>query len=252
MPSLMPDQSTFRASLLDASKPIPDGLIDGAGNSAGRRYDVYRNNVAVSLTEALQTSFPVLRKLIGPQNFDALAGVYLRAHPPLNPLIMHYGAEMSAFLEGFEPLAHIGYLPDVARLEQAMRESYHAADTPPLNPNAFAEIAPEDLPNARLSFAAAVRLIPSNWPLFAIWRYNSEDGAPKPENQAQPVLITRAEFDPIPHPMDPASFACAAQLNQGQPIGTAIETASELDPNFDFTALLTVLLSHNALAAVTL
>ena len=58
-------QESFTEALLTPEHPVPDGLIDPAGRPAGKRFDVYRNNVAVSLTGALETAFPVIRKLVG-------------------------------------------------------------------------------------------------------------------------------------------------------------------------------------------
>ena len=243
-------QSTFRAALLDASQPVPEGLIDASAAPAGKRFSVYRNNVAVSLTEALQAGFPILRKLLGAENFDRLAGLFLRAHPPSSPLMMHYGTEMPAFLQGFEPLKHLGYLPDVARLEIAMRASYHAADATPLDPTALGRLPPERLMQSRLHLAPAVRLLTSDWPLFDLWAFNTQDGAPKPRAIAQDVLIVRPEFDPAPHALTKAQGAWITAIGADRTLAEAQDQAARIDPDFDLTPLLSLLISSGALTAL--
>lgn len=244
-------QSQFRAALLDPNAPSPDGLHDAQGHRAGKRFDVYRNNVTVALIEALQTGFPVVQKLLGTQNFDQLAQVFVRAHPPQSPLIMHYGAALPAFLDGFAPLAHIGYLSDVARLELALRRSYHAADPAAFDPSQLGASAPEVLMASTLTIAAPVELIPSRWPLVDIWHFNTVEGADKPRATPQSALITRAEFDPEPHAVGEAEAAWLAQIMSGATLAQAQETASKTDPNFDLTTVLSLLLQHNAIAGFT-
>ncbi|MEM6759906.1 MAG: DNA-binding domain-containing protein [Pseudomonadota bacterium] len=248
----MPTQQEFRAALLDPGHAVPDGLIDGAGAPTVKRFNVYRNNVTVALIEALRAAFPVLRKLLGDANFDQLAPLYARAHPPTSPLMMHYGAEMPAFLAELAPLAHIPYLADVARLELALRRSYHAADAPALPANKLAEVPPDALMHATLHLAPAVQMIPSQWPLYDIWRYNTVDGAPKPQAVAQPVLITRAEFDPTPHALTAAQAAWIAATIDGAALHAAQEAAAAIDAEFDLTPLLGLLLAQGALTDITL
>lgn len=246
----MTRQSDFRAALLDAAAPVPEGLLNPAAKSAGRRYDVYRNNVTVSLIEALTTAFPLVVKLIGSGTFTRMATIFVRAHPPRSPLMMHYGAELPAFLTGFEPLAHIRYLPDAARFDLAMRQSYHAADSVPLTAATLAAIPQEALGDTRFAMAPATILIPSRWPLHDIWRYNFEADADKPRAISQNILVTRPEFDPAPHPLGPAEYAWFTALKGGHTLADALDAALAVDPAFDMGATLSLALSTAALTAL--
>lgn len=244
-------QTQFRAALLDPGLPTPAGLTDGRGNPTDKRFAVYRNNVTVALVDALKSSFPVLRKLLGDANFDQLAPLFVRAHSPTSPLMMYYGTAMPGFLEGFAPLQHIGYLPDMARLELAIRQSYHAADAAPMEATHLGRLAPDALMASTLTLAPAVQILWSDWPLFDIWRYNMVEGAPKPQAVAQSVLITRRAFDPEPHPLDPAQVAWLAAIQNGETIEQAMDAAQAISTDFDLSPLLTVLLQNGALTRLT-
>ncbi len=247
----MTGQSAFHHALLDPAEPVPAGLLDGHGGLAGRRYAVYRNNVAASLTDALRTGFPVIRKLLGDANFDRLAGLYLRAHPPRSPLMMHYGGNLPDFLTSFAPLRHIGYLADVARLELALRRSYHAADARPFDPGRLEEFSGEDLARARIEVAPSLEMVRSRWPLYDIWRFNTLDGAPKPQAIPQSVLITRREFDPEPHPLTLAQAVCLEALFAGKPMAEAVAAGEAEAEDFDLEALLTLLISNYGITDLT-
>ena len=243
------DQTTFRTALLDAAQDVPVGLSDGVGNPAGRRFSVYRNNVAASLTEALEESFPAIVKLIGEENFKKLAGLFLRRHPPETPMMMHYGAAFPEFLEGFEPLSHVGYLPDVARLEQARRRAYHAADGDPADASVLATLPPEALLQTRFALAPAVELFASRWPIHAIWVFNMEDG-PKPQPGGQTVLITRPGYDPEMTMVSPGTAAFIAALQGGAPLSDANDAALAPEPDFDLSQALSLLLDAQAITSI--
>lgn len=237
-------QAQFRAALLDATAPVPDGLLDGAGAPAGRRYSVYRNNVAVSLIEAMKLAFPTVRVLLGHQNFDTLVPMFVRAHPPVSPLMMHYGVDFPAFLEGFPQLSHLGYLGDVARLDLAMRQSYHAADARPFDATVL-QRPPEELSQLMLPLAPATRLLRSRWPVYDLWCRASDPSAPEPQPVAQAVMITRPEFDPNVAllPTGAATWLTALATH---PLGAAVEAATAAAPEFDFATSLTLALQSNA------
>ncbi|WP_166416563.1 HvfC/BufC N-terminal domain-containing protein [Cochlodiniinecator piscidefendens] len=243
-------QSEFRAAIFDANLPIPEGLTDPDGRPAGKRFSVYRNNVAVSLTEALIAAFPIIHKLLGDAFFRALAGVFLRQYPPTSPLMMFYGTEMPDFLKTFEPVKHLGYLPDIARIELARRHSYHAKDSMPIAPEALQNLPPERLMAARFSLSEAVYVVTSDWPIHAIWRMNTVENAPKPAMQPEAILVTRPELDPVVTGVSLGAARFVTALKGGQTFAEAFEAATTAEAGFDLTPLLGVLITGAAIIQI--
>ncbi|WP_406648697.1 DNA-binding domain-containing protein [Aliisedimentitalea scapharcae] len=244
-------QNLFASALLDASAAIPDGLSDADARPAGRRFNVYRNNVVVSLTQALHTAFPATASLLGKANMDGLSGQYLRQTPPSSPLLMFYGDRFPDFLASVPQLAKMGYLPDLARMELALRRAYHAADADPIAAQTLATLGPEELMATRLSLAPAVHVLPSRWPIHDIWRLGTEPDAPKPRATAQDILITRPEFDPLATVLPPGGASWIKAILGGHSIGEAHEQATENQPDFDLGATLTLMLQGNAIISLT-
>ena len=67
-------QAAFAAALVDPGLPAPQGLRRQVRLPQSRRFDVYRNNMMVSLIKALESAFPAVRRLVG-SDFEGL-------HPP--------------------------------------------------------------------------------------------------------------------------------------------------------------------------
>ncbi|OSQ47847.1 HvfC/BufC N-terminal domain-containing protein [Marivita geojedonensis] len=242
----MTDQTAFHSGLLNPAAPVPDGLTDAQARPAGWRYGVYRNNVTVSLREALAEGFPSLVGLIGRENFDHVARAYLRQSPPTSPLMMHYGAGLPEFVASLDQLKHLPYLADVARIDVAMRQSYHAADSTGIDATALQTPDEEALLATRFDFAPSMILLRSQWPIGTIWRYTLR-GGDKPSGQAEDVLILRAEYDPKPFVLGPGAGDVMQALQNGASFGTAIDQGGEA---FDLAALLNLLLSQQAITGL--
>ncbi|EBA12695.1 HvfC/BufC N-terminal domain-containing protein [Roseobacter sp. CCS2] len=240
-------QSAFKAAVLDPAATVPTGIVNPDGAAASKRFDVYRNNVAVSLSDALESAFPVVRKLVGDEFFRAMAGVYLRKHPPKTPLMMFYGDAMPQFLRRFEPTKSIGYLPAIARIELAMRHAYHAKDVAPADAQALTTLASDALMSTKLSIAPATQTVTSDFPIHAIYLANTQADAPKPVMQPQAVVITRAGFDPQIHLVNAAAATCIEALKKGQSLGQAIATA---DDTLDLGTVLGLLLAQGAVTEI--
>jgi hypothetical protein len=207
------------------------------------RFAIHRNNVTQNLIAALEAGFPVTRRLLGEAFFAATALTFLRRHPPRSPLLMLYGADFPDFLRRFQPAQPFPYLPDVAALEQALRESYHAADAPPIATETLALITEAH----RLTLAPSLRLVRSDWPIWSIWTTKGE--VPLPATQGTDVVILRPGFDPQPHPLPPGGGRFLAALLAGQTLRQALSAAPS---DFDLTAVLTLLLRGDGLVSLTL
>lgn len=185
----MSDFSEFAAALTAPDLPRPETLIDAAGRPATTRYDIYRNNVTVGLTDALAANFPVVRDLVGPEFFSAMAREFLRQNPPRLQIIAFYGDDLAAWLAAFPPVAGLPYLPGVARLEALRRHATHAADATPLDASQLAEIPPERVGTLRLHPHPSARWMSDPQPVLAIW--NRHNGQPAAKDQAGEILLCR-------------------------------------------------------------
>jgi len=162
------DQASFVEALLNPTLPPPCGFHP-------RRFSVYRNNVMFALIEALGERFPVCRRLVGDECFDATAALFARASPPRSPVMQEYGEGFPEFLEALPPLADFAYLGDVGRFELALGRAYHAPDATPLAPTALAKLSPETLDRCVLMLHPSVELMASSHPVLSIWRAHQDD-----------------------------------------------------------------------------
>lgn len=207
--------AAFARALADPQAPPPV--------APARRFAVYRNNVAVGLIGALEARFPVTRRLVGDDFFRALAGAFIAAHKPQTPVLIHYGAEFPDYVRGFAPAAELPYLPDVAALENAWAEAYHAAEASALPFAALAEIAPERLETLRLVLHPAARLLSFATPAASLWAAHQREGEPAaPETWApEQALIVRPQAEVEVRRLPEGGYGFLAALRDDATLGEA-------------------------------
>ncbi len=242
-------QSDFSKALLDNERPTPEGLIDPQGRPAGKRFDVYRNNVVLSLSDALSDAYPVVQKLVGEKFFQAMAGIFVRQHPPKSPILSQFAPEFPDFLAAFPPVAKLTYLPDVARLEKARTEAYHAADVDPIDGAALAALTPEQMAEAKLHLHPSLHIISSPFPVFAIWRQNSDAPDTAIPKHGQDVLIARPQDMVEMRTLPPGAADFLRALAAGRRLGETIEFCEKI-PLFDLTENIGGLFESNLLIKI--
>jgi Putative DNA-binding domain len=242
------DTAEFSAGLLNPEHPVPS-LVKG---QIERRYAVYRNNVTVGLIRALEANFPVVRGLLGEAYFAGFARDFAQNHPPQSPLMFRYGSCFPQALELADDLADYPYLADVARLEILWRESYHAADANPLAADALASIDPEILFDCQLKMHPAARLVQSRFAVHAIFVANRSDAENHVSDPMQPqcILVTRPHLDVVIHALTTDQFEFFHLLMNGDSLGDAVDRAATIEPNFDLSGTLALMLQSGAFQSI--
>ncbi|BAQ18550.1 DNA-binding domain-containing protein [Methyloceanibacter caenitepidi] len=244
-------ESVFAQALLDSDVGIPDTLKGRDGRRPTRRFAVYRNNVYASLIDMLAGRFPATAKLVGEEFFRAMAREYVEKTPPRSAVLLRYGGDVPDFIDAFPPASAVPYLADVARLEWAWHEAYHAADAEPLSQDALTALGPraEDI---GFVFHPSSRLVRSAYPVITIWELTMRDGEDEPGRLpagGEDALVLRPVLQVTVRRLPPGGAAFAEALMAGEKLPAAARIALELDPAFDLAANLGGLMRSSALAA---
>lgn len=252
MPSLAELQSGFARALRDPAAPAPRELDTGAGCGSSRRFDVYRNNMVVSLVDALRSTFPVVHRLVGEDYFTAVAREYVAQQPPDSPVLLYYGATFGDFLDSFPSAAGVPYLGDVARLEWARIRALHAADAEPASIDALAGVDQAKLESITFTLHSSLSLIRSRWPVVSLWTaclnpdHSGDVDMNAPENGVVIRPALKVGIHALPH--DGAAFLAA--LQRGETLGAAARRAVEANEEFDLAAQIRFIFEAGCVAAV--
>lgn len=227
---------SFSAALLVPDSPAPTLVTGPRGKRAETRYNVYRNNVTVSLIAALASIFPAVERITGPDFFRAMARFHVRECPPTSPLLFEYGRAFPDFIDRYGHAANMPWLSDVARIERSWLDSYHAADAPALAPETLSSVPPERLGALVFTPHPATRLISSAHPAVTIFAMNRGVGpVGRVENRPEDGLITRLDDEVTVRLLPPGNFVFLEALLGGRTLAAAAGAALTAEPAFDLT-----------------
>jgi hypothetical protein len=158
---------TTKESLGDKRLPasrVLEALVNGDERlSAAERVGIYADSYFYRLLECLGEDFPATQSVLGTDNFAALVKGYLLEHPPIEPSILYAGLYLADFLNDHPLAERWPFIADLARLERAVLDVFHAADSPPLRIEALQTVPSEKWPALKLRTHPAVDIVHSEW-----------------------------------------------------------------------------------------
>lgn len=237
----------FTQRLMDPSLEAPQNT--GKKNTstdrlspAAKRFDVYRNNVVVSLMDALQAKYQSLYAILGNENFTKVSRIYVAENPPNSAMMQTYGDNFSNFIEKFQPLKNSPFLVDLAKVESAWIKAFHALDAAPLAPEALSEFDPEKLMELRFETHPSAHLIKSDFAIADLFNQRFADKAEDIDiNIAQNILITRPEFEMQLFSIPDDLFVFLIELKERRTLGLAAQESFSNNPEFDLQGAISFL-----------
>ena len=240
--------SEFADALRDPACEPPPGLRTWNGSDALDRFNVYRNNIAMSLIDALASTFAVTRQLVGTDFFRAMARIHVAESLPESPILSRYGNDFPDFISRFPHASSLPYLADVARLEYLRVQAYHAADATALTAATFQPLLadPARLAATQMTLHPACRWLRSEHPVFSLWAAHQAEGdlSHIEMSKAEDVLVIRPSFDVQVIALPPGSVEFLDALSSGESLSTAIERINRAGIEFDLSRQLAGLIEH--------
>lgn len=108
----------FKEALFSEDKAFYAEIKASSEEERNVRLNVYRNNMYVSLIDALADIFPVTQMLVGENFFRAMTREFITHNPPKSPIISEYSDDFPDFIRYFEPTQSLPYLADLSALER--------------------------------------------------------------------------------------------------------------------------------------
>lgn len=242
----------------EVEEAIRSGALPGS-----QRLNIYRNNVSISLRNALKAVYPVIHKLVGEAFFNAMASEYIARHPSRSGNLHDFGGQLPDFIAGFAPAGDLVYLADVAKLEWAYHRVFHAGNSQPLDIQKLQQVHTANYGDLCFTLSPASRLVHSPYPILRIWQANQDSGlSPDAINGASDtisldegatfILVLRTGLDIEFQILSPAEFAFLGAFSQRENFFVACDKANQLDAGCDVGKLLQKHIISQAICDFTL
>lgn len=255
--------SGHEADVSCVSKPIAKlttelttKLIKGGKLSPEKRIEIYRHNIFSTLTGALSDLYPVTEKIVSAPFFRHLAEQFIRVTPSRSGDLNMFGSEWPEFLRRHPEAINLPYLADVAKLEWAWHQAFHAADYAAFDLARLGLVPPDQHAALRFMLHPSAAFIASSHPIVLIWEMNQTDHVGDMKlDWTLPgdfALVSRDDLEMKVQSLPRASFDLLRALNNEESLEAAADVAFATDADFDLQAALLSAIQSNLIVDMKL
>ena len=148
---------------------IAESVMQQGELSAEQRVGIYRNSVHGILWQYLASLYPVCNQLVGEKFFEGFSDLFIDQHPPGTPFLADYGDGFSAFMREHDAFAKIRWINQVAELEWARHQAWHATNQLVTDFSLLATLTEEQQLSAQFQLPDSMQILHSPYAIHQVW-----------------------------------------------------------------------------------
>ncbi|MBI4558688.1 MAG: putative DNA-binding domain-containing protein [Candidatus Hydrogenedentes bacterium] len=215
--------------------------------SARARLSIYANAYYARLLECLGDSYPVLKRTLGEEAFNAFAFGYLQKYPSRSYTLGKLGERFPEYLAETRPdidkatssviqgtVSWPDFLIDLARLERTIAEVFDGPGiekTAVLSTEQLGGITPDKWMVVRLRTVPCLRLLAVQYPLneyySAVRQSPDESTIPLPTPAESHIAVTRRDYIVRRHDLSHSQYLILNALKEGRTLGDSIASVTD-------------------------
>lgn len=229
-------QLLLRTLMRDTPAAALAGWVRQGEARRERAVAAYRANASAGAERALASAYPTVLAMLGEESFAHLARAAWQRHPPSRGDLALWNGHLPELLEASEDLREWPYLGDAARLDWAVHCAGGAADAV-CETHTLERLGLHEPEALRLLLQPAVAMLPSAYPIVAIWEAHHGEGDYAAVREAlaarrgETALVHRAGWRVQVCALDTSERRFTEALLARAPLDTALQQAG---PEFEF------------------
>lgn len=218
-------QTSGLAKMIKQGRFAPEELVQ-----------VYQNNFEISFTDALAAIFVSLEKIVGSVCFAQLARRYLRDHPSGSGDLHQFGSHLAASLSQTPGLENLPYLSDIASIDWAWHEVFHAEGPTWPEADALQQQLQAMQGDIAFVFNTSFRLLITSHSVFRLWCHCRETQGFEDESNlafepgSEYVLLYRQGLDVVVQTLGQKQGRWLQSLGRGK---TLLQTCADESAGHD-------------------